>query len=281
MARKALLPIFFTFVAKKITFFSSEDEDNLGPSPSKHKRLKTKSQLDQIAAKKLSPNRSDLDDVDAFGNVASATSDISDLDEIAKTDDELAKMSDDEVILSKKVAENSPKPIASDLPDNDVSMSKDKDAKKDDGISNSENTPKKLPKVSEVSESEVKKSPKKVDSESPKKVYSESPKKVDKSPKKVEKSPQKGEQVKDGENELDNIRAKVLLTSSSEDEAEAVGQKADNKNGRKFGKQVTTSKTYFPFTAAAATVTSQTFSSLALVMFHQKLFRHLACLVTL
>ena len=267
------MPIFFTFVAKKITFFSSEDEDNLGPSPSKHKRLKTKSQLDQIAAKKLSPNRSDLDDVDAFGNVASATSDISDLDEIAKTDDELAKMSDDEVILSKKVAENSPKPFTSDLPDNDVSMSKDKDAKKDDGISNSENTPKKLPKVSEVSESEVKKSPKKVDSESPKKVYSESPKKVDKSPKKVEKSPQKGEQVKDGENELDNIRAKVLLTSSSEDEAEAVGQKADNKNGRKFGKQVTTSKTYFPFTAAAAaTVTSQTFSSLALVMFYQKLF---------
>ena len=266
-----MLPIFFTFVAKKITFFSSEDEDNLGPSPSKHKRLKTKSQLDQIAAKKLSPNRSDLDDVDAFGNVASATSDISDLDEIPKTDDELAKMSDDEVILSKKVAENSPKPITSDLPDNDVSMSKDKDAKKDDGILNSENTPKKLPKVSEVSESEVKKSPKKVDSESPKKV-DKSPKKVEKSPQKVGKSPQKGEQVKDGENELDNIRAKVLLTSSSEDEAEAVGQKADNKNGRKFGKQVTTSKTYFPFTAAAATVTSQTFSSLALVMFYQKLF---------
>ena len=278
LARKALLPFFFTFVAKKITFFSSEDEDNLGPSPSKHKRLKTKSQLDQIAAKRLSPNCSDLDDVDAFGNVASATSDISDLDEIVKTDDELAKMSDDEVILSKKVAENSPKPFTSDLPDNDVSMSKDKDAKKDDGISNSENTPKKLPKSSEVSESEVKKSPKKVDSESLKKVdkspkkVEKSPQKVEKSPQKVENSPQKGKQVKDGENELDNIRAKVLLTSSSEDEAEAVGQKADNKNGRKFGKQVTTSKTYFPFTAAAATVTSQTFSSLALVMFYQKLF---------
>ena len=265
-----------------LLFFLSEDEDDFVPS--KHKRLKTKSQLDQIAAKKLSPNRSDLDDVDAFGNVASATSDISDLDEIAKTDDELAKMSEDEVILSKKIAENSPNFPTNDLSDNDESISKVKDAQKDT-ISNSENTPKKLPKVSEVSENEVKKSPQKID-RSPKKVDSESPKKVDmspqnieKSPKKVEKSPQKGEQVKDGENELDNIRAKVLLTSSSEDEAEAVEE--ENKKGRKLGKQVTTSKTYFPFSAAAATVTSQTFSSLALVMLYQKLFRHLACLVTL
>ena len=212
--------------------FSSEDDEDLAPTPSKHKRLKTKSQLDQIA-KKLSPNRSDLDD-DA--GAADAAADVSDYDDI----DELVRMSDDEVVSSKKVAKNSTTILSSsDLSDNDQSTSNGKGGNKDP-----EETAKKLPKVGQVSESEGDKSPKKALLSS--NNVKESPLKAEKSPKKCEKSPKKVEKVKESPSELDTIRAKVLLSSSSEGE-EAVGKEAqEQKKGRKLGKQVT-SKNRFSF----------------------------------